>query len=283
MSNEIEQIKQQVKQHIDVTFAANPAMVGVMWNGYTSHAQANTIEYWEVIYQSMTGKAPPPRSATTSHVSSRDFTIQNNVLLQYDGNAATVIIPPNVTSIGDSAFDDNETLEKVELPSGLTNIGSYAFSGCVNLKEIVIPSGVTSIDSDAFSKCTSLKKIELPAGLTNIGNDAFSKCTSLEKINLPSGLTSIADDLFNGCTNLREVNIPAAVTSIGSLAFADCVNLASVVIHHGITDIGRRAFDGCDNLTIYIDEEQAKKLDLKKKIGKKTQIADIKLSPIPGR
>ena len=61
MSAEIEKLKQQVKQHVDQLFAANPAMGKTMMDGYASHAQANTIEYWKSIYQTMTGKAPPPR------------------------------------------------------------------------------------------------------------------------------------------------------------------------------------------------------------------------------
>ena len=41
-----------------------------------------------------------------------------------------------VTSIGESAFQNNTTLEQVTIPSSVTSIGSNAFADCVNLKAI---------------------------------------------------------------------------------------------------------------------------------------------------
>lgn len=41
-----------------------------------------------------------------------------------------------VTSIGESAFQNNTVLEQVTIPSSVTSIGNNAFAGCVNLKAI---------------------------------------------------------------------------------------------------------------------------------------------------
>ncbi|MBP3709676.1 MAG: leucine-rich repeat domain-containing protein [Treponema sp.] len=47
-----------------------------------------------------------------------------------------IVIPKNVTEIGDEAFWSCSKLERVQLPKGLKNIGKNAFSNCESLEEI---------------------------------------------------------------------------------------------------------------------------------------------------
>ena len=63
----------------------------------------------------------------------------------YDETAKEVEIMPtveiegeqyDVTAIGEGAFENNETMEKVTIPEGVVSIGNNAFKGCVSLKEI---------------------------------------------------------------------------------------------------------------------------------------------------
>lgn len=51
-------------------------------------------------------------------------------------NMISVIIPCNVNSIGNAAFQSNESLERVILPQYLTSIGQSAFSGSYSLKDV---------------------------------------------------------------------------------------------------------------------------------------------------
>ena len=62
----------------------------------------------------------------------------------------------NVTSIGNSAFEDCDSLTSIVIPNSVTSIGNSAFEYCYSLTSIVIPNSVTSIGNSAFKYCNSL-------------------------------------------------------------------------------------------------------------------------------
>lgn len=99
--------------------------------------------------------------------SSKAFVIQDGVLTKYVGIGGHVVIPDNVTAIGDAAFEDCEDLTELTISHGVTRIGNSAFSGCINLKSVTIPNGVTSIGQWAFEYCESLIRIYLRLNITN--------------------------------------------------------------------------------------------------------------------
>mmetsp|Transcript_1308 Transcript_1308/g.2750 ORF Transcript_1308/g.2750 Transcript_1308/m.2750 type:complete len:298 (+) Transcript_1308:958-1851(+) len=66
-----------------------------------------------------------------------------------------VSIPSGVTSIGDRAFVECQSLVSVSLPSGVTSIGRYSFGYCYSLVSVTLPSTLTSIGAGAFWKCWS--------------------------------------------------------------------------------------------------------------------------------
>ena len=92
------------------------------------------------------------------------------------------IIPNSVTSIGNYAFYDCESLTNIEIPNSVTSIGSDAFSSCINLTNIRIPNSVTSIGDWAFNDCSSLNNVVIGNSVTSIGDNAFYRCTGLTKI-----------------------------------------------------------------------------------------------------
>ena len=102
-----------------------------------------------------------------------------------------VYVCDGVTSLGDGAFTDFVSMEKIRLPETIESMGYGAFSNCVSLTDITIPNGVTSIGEDAFYGCTSITSITIPDGVTVIGLGAFRDCTNLKSITLPSSITDI--------------------------------------------------------------------------------------------
>lgn len=185
------------------------------------------------------------------------------------------IIPENVSSIGNGAFNGFTGLTSITLPDNIISIGSYAFSGCTGLTSITIPNNVTSIGDGAFSGCTALASITMPDNITSIGGNAFNKTLWMNNqpngmiyvgmvaysykgtmpantsIELKPGTTAIAGSAFADYTGLASITIPEGVTSIGANAFGGCTNLSSVTIPQSVSFIGGNAFQNCSSLTSF--------------------------------
>ncbi len=160
----------------------------------------------------------------------------------YIGLATSVNIPETVwrdftvTSIGDSAFEDNR-LTEVTIPNSVTHVGYKAFADN-QLTEITIPNSVTSIGAKAFRE-NNLIEISIPNSVTSIGDKAFKK-NQLTSVSIPNSVTSIGLETFRK-NQLTEVIIPNSVTSIGKGAF-NFNQLTNVSIPSGVTHIGEVAF-----------------------------------------
>ena len=188
----------------------------------------------------------------------------NNVLMYYYGNEATVVIPDSVTSIGNSAFRNCTSLTSVTIPDSVTSIGDDAFMDCTGLTSVTYTgtlAGWCAIDFLNYSANPLANKkailyisnlpvtdVQIPNNATEIKNYAFGGYTKLTSVTIPDTVTSIGDSAFLGCTSLTSVTIPDSVTSIGDYAFYNCTRLMSVTIPNGVTSIGSGAF-GYTSLT----------------------------------
>lgn len=109
---------------------------------------------------------------------------------------ATLVVPPLVTMLPDSAFAyiqpvyNNETWEELPiniiLPQNLTKIGTSCFEGA-QIKQVTIPDTVTEIGDMAFSYCDQLASITcLAATPPALGSDAFSSNIAGFTIKVPA-------------------------------------------------------------------------------------------------
>jgi len=128
------------------------------------------------------------------------------------------------------------------IPDSVTSIGECAFLECNSLTSIIIPDSVTSIGVWAFAQCNSLTSINIPDSVTTIGNHAFYNCKSLTSINISNGMMSIGDNAFEGCVSLKSIKIPDSVTSIGDYAFGECDSLSPQVKSDIIQRFGENVF-----------------------------------------
>ena len=71
---------------------------------------------------------------------------------------------------------NGEEITTLIVPENVTNIGNYTFSGCYGLTSVTIPEGVKSIGNYAFSDCSGLTTVTIPSSMTNIGSSAFNGC-----------------------------------------------------------------------------------------------------------
>ena len=100
-------------------------------------------------------------------------------------------IPDSVTSIGDGAFSDCDSLTSITIPDSVTSIGDNAFYFCTSLTSITIPDGVTSIGDYAFLGCNSLKEVYCkPTTPPTGGFSMFNNNASGRKIYVPSNSVS---------------------------------------------------------------------------------------------
>ncbi len=157
-----------------------------------------------------------------------EITNTSGVNFNGKGRLVRIILPTNLSSIGDDAFSGCRSLTSVTIPNSVTSIGNWVFKGCSSLTSITIPNCVTSIGANAFEYCSSLTSITIPNSVTSIGDDAFYGCSSLTSITIPNSVESIGDGAFYGCSSLTSVTIPNSVTSIGVETFEDCSSLTSI-------------------------------------------------------
>ena len=181
-----------------------------------------------------------------------DFIIEEGVLSQYNGTLKNVVIPEGVTSIGNSAFSGNISIESIIFPDSVLSIGQYAFSNCKSLKNIQWPEGLQNIAQYAFRGCEALTDLYLPGTLETIGLCAFAGCNNLKNVYVPADFPDTENILAYGPFSYCDANFKATfeegTTRIPSGLFIESA-ISEVVFPDTVTTIGKRAFLGCENLT----------------------------------
>ncbi len=104
-----------------------------------------------------------PFYSTTSQVTSFVFgdsvQVIPSYLCKYMNRLDSIVIPPTVTSIGQSAFMYCTKLKSFTFPQGIKTVATSVLEGCTALEEVFIPSSVTTINQDAFYGCSALRAI----------------------------------------------------------------------------------------------------------------------------
>lgn len=183
-------------------------------------------------------------SANTVNIynSNADFDIRAGELIKYNGAATEVVIPDNVTIIGNYAFKDCKGLKSVVIPNSVTSIKEQAFKNCMNLKEIDIPNSVTSIGIEVFDGCTSLCNVHLSENITSLYDSSFRNCISLISISIPDGVNELINGVFAMCKNLKQVTLPKSLSNLGYSTFANCVNLSEIIIPNSVNELSPMVF-----------------------------------------
>ena len=122
----------------------------------------------------------------------------NGILTSYDVNTkietssdftqpVTITFDNTVTSIENNAFNGNENIVSLIIPQNITSIGEYAFANCPNLSSVVCAPNSTLlfIYDYAFHNCVNLTTVNLPLTLEVIGVGAFISCSNLWTVTLP--------------------------------------------------------------------------------------------------
>ena len=180
--------------------------------------------------------------------SPKDFDVDEFMLRKYTGKGGAVTIPPEVTAIAMSAFQDCTSVTSVTIPKTVTWYGTFIFSGCTGLKKAVLPENMGVIPAGMFARCSSLKTVVIPGNkIERVRSWSFEHCTSLKRMVIPEGVTDIESEAFLGCTALEEVVFPDSLEYIGREAFAGCTALKKADIPDSVY-VADDAFEDCDLL-----------------------------------
>ena len=130
-------------------------------------------------------------------------------LFYHCANAETVSLPATLTSIGDSAFaqedaviNDTAGLTSVTIPQAVTAIQSYAFYHTA-IAEVTVPASVKTWGKYAFSGCAKLKTARVACD--SIGAFAFTRCTALSSLTISANCRTFGENMLTYCESLKAI------------------------------------------------------------------------------
>lgn len=204
-----------------------------------------------------------------AHIPATATAINPSAFYQAD-ELTTVTFADNsqVETIGDNAFRDAFTLERIDLPNSVKSIDYYAFSGTTALKSITIPKDLTFLGIGAF-RLSGVTNFQIASGnnfYSSAGGVLFNKnktilirfpATPTIEYVVPNGVISVApfafeNNLILGAPNLSKITLPSSMLSIGENALYGTSTLTSITIPDSVTAIGSYAFayTGLESITI---------------------------------
>ena len=187
-------------------------------------------------------------------------------------------------NIGNEQFMDCSHIQSLAmLNTGDYNpvykVGDRAFKNCTSLQRLVFSDDLTWIGKEAFMNCESLTKLTLGSSsninLTHIGKNAFTNLPNVEKYREGYSDTGV---LYLGNPNchsliamgpsyksdLRYLNVDEATVAIVEEAFWGCPKLKTITLYGDkLSYIGERAFGNCASLDTFhfdIDEGHMKNI-----------------------
>ncbi len=184
-----------------------------------------------------------------------------------------------VTGVGDTAFGQCSTLEKVTFHGDVGSIGDFAFQNCDALNTVTFSGNVGSIRDYAFLDCTALENVTFSGDVGNIGYGAFGNCNDLENVTFSGNVGIIGDYAFVNCTALESVIFSGNVGIILDYAFRDCTALKNVTFSGDVGSIEDSAFFYCSALkTIYVPASMTKeKIEMIQKALKESGLQDVQI------
>ena len=149
----------------------------------------------------------------------------------------------NPLSGGCNLYLNNELVTDLTIPDSVTTIGDYAFENCNSLTSVTIPDSVTTIGYAAFRYCDSLTSVTIPNSVTTIGDFAFQYCNSLTSVTIPDSVTTIGDSAFQYCSSLKKVYCNATIPpSLGGSAFDYNANGRRIYVYEECVEVYKSAW-----------------------------------------
>lgn len=118
-------------------------------------------------------------------------------------NLTKVVLPENLETIGDGAFESCTSLESINFPKTLTQIGKRAFYNAPLLGVAVIPDELSVIGESAFENA-KFTAISIGANVDTIKRNAFANCVNLKTL-VMKGNPRVRPNNFSNCDKLSTI------------------------------------------------------------------------------
>ena len=163
---------------------------------------------------------------------------------------------PNLTEIGNRAFQQCVALTSVDLtnlPTNITSLSGAAFAGCTGLTSITLPSHITSLETESLCLIPGIgtSSVDLTIDLGNITYFSPTCCRGLRTAAFPfnANTTYIGAGAFSRAHIPFSV-IPASVTTVGDSAF-EHNDAITAITYASSANPGNEAFTYCSNMTTF--------------------------------
>lgn len=185
-----------------------------------------------------------PQSVAHSGTEYKVISIEENAFLNCP-KLISVVIPNNITIVGEKAFNSSKVTFYCKVNSKPTNwsVNWNGGLGTVYWGVKIVDGYISHVTNASSHQAEILKYIgadsvlSIPASVT-FGSTAHT-------------VTTISESVFKGCENLKSITIPNTIVSIGDDAFNGCNRLPQIIIPNTVTAMGQGAFGGCGSLSIY--------------------------------
>ena len=162
------------------------------------------------------------------------------------------------------AFDDCDSLVRVDFPIQLKALGERAFGDNQKLEAVNFAPGTdfTLYNSDGtiknntlyavFINDVALKSIIMPYGITSTGPLACGGCTSLEYVYIPATCKAFEDEAFVNCVSLKEIEFApdCQLEKIGKKAISESTALEKIIFPNTfLTTSGEASLRNLKNVT----------------------------------
>lgn len=176
------------------------------------------------------------------------------------------IIPDNIKSIKENAFENCEDLETLSIGSNVEDITTGSFAGCSSLSTISVNEDNPTYDSRDDSNAV----IETATDSIVVG------CVNTT---IPDTVLRIAPKAFKGQSSMVTFTLPEQIESVGSEAFSDCTSLDTFTVESETpSELGADAFENVDSsFKIMVPKNTA---DIYKEASGWSEYADVIEEPI---
>ncbi|MCL2211838.1 MAG: leucine-rich repeat domain-containing protein, partial [Treponema sp.] len=307
--SDIEQIKQEVQEILIAAYAGqHEALPRMAFNGYISNPQADSIEFWQMIRNTLAAQAAAAPAEKPKEVKfggdftyeeisdgvaitkfsgdkTKDVTIPDEIdgkkvveigyrAFTY-GEYANVKIPECVKIIADDAFAGG-MLTSLTIPDSVESIGVGAFSGNI-IAELTLGKGLISIGKSAFEGNKELSILVIPDNVQSIGEQAFAHSFKgddygITVLTIGSGVKIIEKEAFKR-NRIEKIIFGAnsSLESIGQEAFVEN-KLTELTLPKSVKYIGRTAFKNSTLTSVIIPDDVKLETDERNTFGEKTRI-----------